>query len=151
MTQTINPNIRFVHAPNSLNTDNCPYSGYTICYLRDENGVFFTYALCMAEDQYLKSVGREMTLKAWEAVSNLPELTEEENVKLADAYIDRRYRYGHVSVDICKSSVERLNTFSDQLVENMTMFDFKHVYISQNLGKFVEQEVILNKYPNSVL
>lgn len=148
MTQVLNPNIRFVHAPNSLNPDRCPYTGYTICYSRNDDGVIFTYALCMKDDRYSKSIGREMALKAWVAVSVLPEISDEESQDRGDAFLDTRLRYGYIAVGNFKHGVERLNIFSDQYMDVATMFDFKHSHISHNLNGFVLQEAILSKYPN---
>lgn len=145
MTQVFSPSVRFVHAPKVFDTDHCPYSGFTILYVRTEDWVDFTYSLCHKKDQYSKVIGRNETAKTWEQVSVDYPLVSSEHPH--ENFIDTKNRFGIVSVTVFRESVAGTNVFSDQMIDSMDMFDFKHAYISEMLYQLVVNHAVLAKHP----
>lgn len=138
-------NIRFVHATNLLDTTRCPYSGITIAYERKGSYVAFAYGMCMKEDNYVKEFGRELTK------GKLEKLLNESGGYMfhSPTGINKRARVGVVSEDSFKNAMAELDIFSDQCIENMDMFSFKHSAISRMLIDFIYNYDINTRYHNS--
>lgn len=143
MTTQQTPSFRFAHAPNIFDSTKCPYTGLTVCYVRMEDYVCFTYALCLKDDQYSKFIGREKTILTWIAVGGGPT-----NI-LADAYLDPKTRSGIMGTKMFFDIANDSNAFSDQMVNDLSMFDFKHAFISKCLVEFISEHIVLNRFPDS--
>lgn len=145
-TQQLPPFVRFAHSPNTLDTKKCPYSGLTICYIREDEQVLFTYALCSKDDEYSKKIGRDKTINTWAALMDIPDIDVPPE---AIAFVDQNVRAGVIGVGMFKEIMHTSGAFSDQLVDSITMYDFKHAYISHMLVEYVTKEVVLSRFPNS--
>ncbi len=139
----MNNTLRYVHASNFLDGTKCPYTGFTICYYREDDYVKFSYALCFKEDQYEKIIGRQRSAVNIHALHNF-----ESGDKTA---FDKKLRSGIIDVSYFKNAVNNFGMFSDQMVNDLTMMDFKHSAISKILVEFVYGLGIVYKYPNSKL
>lgn len=145
MSNTNNPFTRFIHAPNSLNSDKSKYSGYTICYSRSESGLFFAYSLCSKEDNYSKQVGREMSEKVWLSVDHHVMFYGDDCKNSFSTQINPRLRCGFVHVSFLRETLSKQGIFSDQFIQDMTMYDFKHTYMSKILCEFLLSSTIMKK------
>ena len=147
-TQQLPPYVRFAHGMNTLNTSKCPYSGLTICYVRDDDKVIFTYALCSKDDEYNKKIGRDTTIATWTSVANKMNAADSTNNISGDAYVNIKERFGYVGVGILFDSIAGTNVFADQFENKITMHDFKHAYISSILIEIVIHTAVMTKYPD---
>lgn len=139
-------NIRYVHATNLMDTTKCRFSGITIGYVRQGSCVVFSYSLCHKNDEYRKDVGRSLTREKLDAL-----FAKREEFFHSSTGIDNEFCVGVMNVDSFKSRIGRMNIFSDQFIDNLDMFDFKHSTISDALVDFVYGHVVFFKYPNSKL
>lgn len=144
--KTNNTVTRFVHGVDSLSDYNLPHSGFTICYTRNhENIVYFTYSLCLKEDQYNKKIGRETTQRTWK--DNHPtQLVDNENY---NSVICQKTRCGVLNINLFVEEISSLNMFSDSIGQKLTMFDFKHSFISRILSKKLTNFYLLTNSKNS--
>lgn len=119
MTQLINK-IRFMHVNPAFGTR------ATIAYHRDENGVAFAWTELYHKDNYVKSVGREVSTKL--LMENL------KNIDDTTTYIESK-KYGYITADFM---IEPLTHFlADNLTSVMTAMDFKHATVSQMIYSMI--------------
>lgn len=125
-------NTRFAHTQN-LPVELSRYNGITIAYFRDDNYVYFGYAKCYHKDEYTKSVGRTQSL---DRLDNLnPETITDGVLPGGLVGVDTVNQYGYASLEYFKDIVS--NVVSDNVMDDMTMYSFKHAFISGVLREIV--------------
>lgn len=123
------PQIRYVHIKDT--SPKAGIDGFTIAYVRGNNFVFFAWTEKCIEDQYVKEIGREYS-------SQRLVLIEKEMIEYAAenrVCVNFDHMIGVVSISYFIDGLD--SVFSDQLVDQLGMFDFKHSFISSVLKQIV--------------
>lgn len=125
--------IRFVHIKDI--EPKSGIDGYTIAYIRSEELVYFGWSEKCVEDRYEKAIGRVNSVKRLGNIyDTLIDYADMNNVG-----VDFSEMCGVVSLNYFTGGFDAI--FADQHVADMTMFDFKHSFISSVLkGIVVKQE-----------
>jgi hypothetical protein len=123
--------IRYVHQQFD---DHKKYSGFTIAYSRTDDRVFFAYSLCSKKDQFVKEHGRvhaEITYYGTEFELDDP------------LYLDAWLQKGSLPLHIFTKNLPDEVTFAigDHFIDDMTMNDFKHAFISKVLAGIVYEVI----------
>ena len=124
--------IRFIHVKDIEST--MGIDGYTVAYIRTEDCVYFAWAEKCVEDRYEKEVGR------FYSTQRLKEITDDmiEHADEMKVWVDFHSMCGVVSLAYFTEGLDRV--FSDQHVGNMTLFDYKHSFISAILKSIVVKQ-----------
>ena len=134
-------NLRFVHGSELLVKPKSQYSGFTIAYMRFEDSLKFSYSLCSKHDVYSKAVGREKSTETYKNLKkiNFSALIENinENLDIPFISIYGKLRVGRIGIEHFKIPFRGINVFSDQMLNKLTMNDFKHVCISKVLSELL--------------
>lgn len=125
--------IRFVHIKDI--EPQYGIDGYTIAYIRSNDFVYFGWSEKCVEDRYEKEIGRVNSVKRLSNIYDvLIDYADMENIA-----VDFDTMCGVVSINYFTGAFDSI--FADQHVADMTMFDFKHSFISSVLkGIIVKQE-----------
>jgi hypothetical protein len=126
---------RFVHVQRA----NSKYNGMTIAYTRNDDYVWFSYALCCKPDQYNKAKGRDVSTDTY--LRNIDKIIfDAVDYPTMDMFNRVGYMPLEYMIKILKDSVVG-QFIADHEFEHMTMMSFKHAAISQILVDIVEQSL----------
>jgi hypothetical protein len=127
-----NSTIRFVHVQEEFPK----YNGFTVAYERSDTSVFFSYAMCCKPDQYVKSIGRDVSVATYQQHSS-------EIIEVTHVDSDKRVGCVSISSFISILKISSVNSaLADHVVDNLSMMDFKHAFISNVLVEFIIENML---------
>lgn len=128
-TMTEQAEVRYVHVKDIPEVNGI--NGYTIAYMRSESMVFFAWTEKCVVDQYEKEIGRVYSSNRLGSIS-MEMVDDAERNRFS---IDFSQMIGVLSIEYFTDGLEA--AFSDQHVSSMTMFDFKHSFLSNVMKQIV--------------
>lgn len=140
---------RFVHAPNGLaDVGDGTYSGFTVCYGRQEAGIILSYSLCHKNDVYSAKMGEKLCSEKWDmATFSVSVLAEYNNREMSLTHIEPSRQIGLVSVGLFKNHISTLGIFTPKLILSMDMYSFTHRQLANWVAKLVKGAIVESKYP----
>lgn len=123
-------NVRYVHANEGDHR-------FTVAYVRNEHFLLFGVAIVNPKDEYVKSIGRDVSTERLKKVVNYFDVTLE-NVTVSGAsfcaFPSDLGGYTDVSAFVELSQLD--NVIADHV--KLSMMDFKHAFLSAVLVRVVE-------------
>jgi hypothetical protein len=128
MSNTRQKYLRFIHVHRDISIGK-NINGITIAYARSVDSVQFAWAVCIAPDQYQRSIGRKHSTDAF---------FDESVVWPTESLIDPYNRIGVLGVEYFINPVIK-NQFSPNFVKLITVNDFSYSAIESRLVRVATQ------------
>lgn len=119
---------RFIHMPATSIT-----KAATVAYVRDNSHVYFAWSQVNPLDNYIKSIGRDISKNRLEV--QLPTMLVQSEVNQRLIFV--LSRVGFISSAELISKCHVRHVISDQMMATMTPMDFKHAYITSIVADIV--------------